>query len=95
MEREDLIVWRRNYLYDIRKYRKEGRQIYYLDEAWLNAGDCVKGQYCSSQTRRVQQRTNDRVYQPNWEEQTADNTAHCFVQMFFARWFVVLRIQKK
>jgi len=40
-EREDLIVWRRNYLYDIRKYRAEGRSIYYLDETWLNAGDCV------------------------------------------------------
>lgn len=40
-EREDLIVWRRDYLYDIRKYRKEGRTIYYLDETWLNAGDCV------------------------------------------------------
>ena len=40
-EREDLIVWRRNYLYNIRKYRQEGQQIYYLDETWLNAGDCV------------------------------------------------------
>ncbi|CAI6364423.1 unnamed protein product [Macrosiphum euphorbiae] len=40
-EREDLIVWRRNYLYNIRKYRQEGRQIHYLDETWLNAGDCV------------------------------------------------------
>ncbi|XP_025203827.1 uncharacterized protein LOC112600737 [Melanaphis sacchari] len=40
-EREDLIVWRRKYLYDIRKYREEGRTIYYLDETWLNAGDCV------------------------------------------------------
>lgn len=40
-EREDLIVWRRTYLYNIRKYRQEGRQIYYLDETWLNAGDCV------------------------------------------------------
>ncbi|XP_008179338.1 uncharacterized protein LOC103311654 [Acyrthosiphon pisum] len=40
-EREDLIVWHRNYLYNIRKYRQEGRQIYYLDETWLNAGDCV------------------------------------------------------
>lgn len=40
-EREDLIVWRHDYLYDIRKYRKEGRTIYYLDETWLNAGDCV------------------------------------------------------
>jgi len=39
-EREDLIIWRRNYLYDIRKYRNEGRTIYYLDETWINAGDC-------------------------------------------------------
>lgn len=31
-DREDLIVWRRKYLYDIRKYCKEGRSIYYLDE---------------------------------------------------------------
>lgn len=40
-ERGDLINWCRNYLYDIRKYRQEGRQIYYLYETWLNAGDCV------------------------------------------------------
>ncbi|XP_015370672.1 PREDICTED: uncharacterized protein LOC107166498 [Diuraphis noxia] len=40
-ERNDLINWRRNYLYDIRKYRGEGKSIYYLDETWLNVGDCV------------------------------------------------------
>jgi len=40
-EREDLIVWRRQYLYDVRKYRVEGQSIYYLDETWLNACDCV------------------------------------------------------
>ncbi|XP_060881664.1 uncharacterized protein LOC132953146 [Metopolophium dirhodum] len=40
-EREDLIVWRRRYLYDVRKYRAEGRTIYYLDDTWLNTGDCV------------------------------------------------------
>ncbi|XP_060880057.1 uncharacterized protein LOC132951981 [Metopolophium dirhodum] len=38
-ESEDLIVWRRNYLNDIRKYREEDRTIYYLDETLLNAGD--------------------------------------------------------
>lgn len=41
-EREDLLVWRQNYLYDIRKYREEGRTVYYLDETWINAGDCVE-----------------------------------------------------
>ncbi|KAL4112125.1 hypothetical protein QTP88_015973 [Uroleucon formosanum] len=40
-EREDLLVWRQNYLYDVRKFREEGRAIYYLDETWVNAGDCV------------------------------------------------------
>lgn len=40
-EREDLLVCRHNYVYDIRKYRRQGRPIYYLDETWINAGDCV------------------------------------------------------
>lgn len=35
-EREDLIASRRNYLSDVRKYRAEGRSIYYLDEAYVN-----------------------------------------------------------
>lgn len=41
-ERNDPICWRQRYLYDIRKYRTEGRTVYYLDETWLNAGDCVE-----------------------------------------------------
>jgi len=40
-ESEDLIVWRRNYLNDICKYREEDRTIYYLDETLLNAGDFI------------------------------------------------------
>jgi len=40
-EREDLLVWHQNYLYDIRKYQEEDRTVYYLDETWVNAGDCV------------------------------------------------------
>lgn len=40
-EREDLIVWRRKYLNDIRKYREEDRTKYYLGETSLNAGDFV------------------------------------------------------
>jgi len=28
-------------LYDVPKYREEGRTIYYLDETWLNGSDCV------------------------------------------------------
>ncbi|EZA49329.1 hypothetical protein X777_12359 [Ooceraea biroi] len=38
-EREDLIIWRRKYLKAIKRYREEGRSIYYLDETWINASD--------------------------------------------------------
>lgn len=38
-EKQELIMWRRDYLRAIKKYREEGRSIYYLDETWVNAGD--------------------------------------------------------
>jgi len=40
-ERHDLVNWRRNYLSSIRRFREEGRPIYYLDETWINTGDCT------------------------------------------------------
>lgn len=40
-ERRDLLSWRRKYLISIRRFREEGRPIYYLDETWLNTGYCV------------------------------------------------------
>ncbi|XP_026821732.1 uncharacterized protein LOC113560174 [Rhopalosiphum maidis] len=40
-ERKDLLSWRRKYLISIRRFREEGKPIYYLDETWLNTGDCV------------------------------------------------------
>lgn len=39
-EKTELILWRRRYLRSIRNYREEGRHVYYLDETWVNAGDC-------------------------------------------------------
>lgn len=38
-ERDDLILWRRDYLKAVKKFREEGRPIYYLDKTWVNAGD--------------------------------------------------------
>ncbi|XP_060881305.1 uncharacterized protein LOC132952860 isoform X2 [Metopolophium dirhodum] len=38
-EKEDIVLWRRKYLEDIRHYRNEGRTIYYLQETWINAGE--------------------------------------------------------
>lgn len=37
-EKEELIIWRRRYLRTLRQYRKEGRNVYYLDETWVNEG---------------------------------------------------------
>lgn len=39
LEKNELRVWRRRYLRDIKRYREEGRPIYFLDETWVNAGD--------------------------------------------------------
>lgn len=39
IEKSEIILWRRIYLKDIKRYREEGRPIYYLDETWVNAGD--------------------------------------------------------
>ncbi|CAF4946214.1 unnamed protein product [Pieris macdunnoughi] len=41
IERPDIVLWRLKYLKKIRKYREEGRQIFYLDETWVNAGHTV------------------------------------------------------
>ncbi|XP_060834098.1 uncharacterized protein LOC132917396 [Rhopalosiphum padi] len=35
-EGEDLVIWRRNYLRSIKKFREEGRTLYYLGETWCN-----------------------------------------------------------
>ena len=40
-EKDKIVLWRRRYLLNIRKYREEGRTIYYLDETWVNAGNCT------------------------------------------------------
>ncbi|CAI6371367.1 unnamed protein product [Macrosiphum euphorbiae] len=41
IEKDEIILWRRRYLQNIKKYREEGRHLYYLDETWVNAGDCT------------------------------------------------------
>lgn len=38
LERDEIVVWRREYLKKIKTYRNENRKIYYLDETWVNAG---------------------------------------------------------
>lgn len=38
LEREDIVLWRRKYLRQIKEYRDANKTIYYLDETWVNAG---------------------------------------------------------
>lgn len=38
IERDDIVAWQQKYLYDVARYRMEGRKIFYLDETWVNAG---------------------------------------------------------
>ena len=38
IDREDIILWWRDYLRKIRSYRKRGCKIYYLNETWNNEG---------------------------------------------------------
>lgn len=41
IENDEIICWRRAYLRSIRNFRVEGKNIYYLDETWVNAGYTV------------------------------------------------------
>ncbi|XP_072384696.1 uncharacterized protein [Diabrotica undecimpunctata] len=38
LEKDEIVLWRREYLKKIKAYRNDGRKIYYLDETWVNAG---------------------------------------------------------
>lgn len=40
IERDDIVVWRNRYLEQIRKFREEGRSVYYLGETCIDAGEC-------------------------------------------------------
>ncbi|XP_076284705.1 uncharacterized protein LOC143211130 [Lasioglossum baleicum] len=42
IDRPYIICWRQQYVRRIQQLRAEGRKIYYLDETWVNAGDCRK-----------------------------------------------------
>lgn len=40
-EKGEIVAWRRRFLRQIKKYRQEGRKLYFLDETWVNAGHTV------------------------------------------------------
>nr|CAH7751596.1 unnamed protein product [Callosobruchus chinensis] len=38
LDPNDIVLWSRKYLRSVKKFRGEGKTIYYLDETWLNVG---------------------------------------------------------
>lgn len=42
VDRDEIIVWRREYLQCVKSYRGQGRKIYYMDETWINAAHTKK-----------------------------------------------------
>lgn len=38
LDKDEIVLWRREYLQKIKRFRQEGRKVYYLDETWINAG---------------------------------------------------------
>eukprot|EP00102_Acyrthosiphon_pisum_P026806 XP_016664016.1 PREDICTED: uncharacterized protein LOC100570997 isoform X2 [Acyrthosiphon pisum] len=51
IETEDIVSWRRHYIEDIRRYRSEGRMIYYIDEMCVNAGDCPSNVWTDTEVK--------------------------------------------
>ncbi|XP_072383841.1 uncharacterized protein [Diabrotica undecimpunctata] len=47
-ERDDIRIWRREFLKKIRQLRNEKRKIYYLDETWVNAGHTRSKVWCDT-----------------------------------------------
>lgn len=60
IEREDLVLWRQKYISDIRRYRSEGRKIYYLDEMLIKASDCFRDTYVAGLCTRLENSSTDK-----------------------------------
>ena len=51
IDKEYIVLWRQTYLRKMAQYRAEGRHIYFLDETWVNAGDCPNKQWIDKSIR--------------------------------------------
>ncbi|XP_022174483.1 uncharacterized protein LOC111036671 [Myzus persicae] len=58
IEKTEIVDWRRRYLRAIRRYREEGRPIYYLDETWVNAGDVPHKVWCDKSIKSARDATS-------------------------------------
>ncbi len=37
LERADIVDWRSRYLVQMKHFREEGRELFYLDETWIDS----------------------------------------------------------
>ncbi|XP_073963586.1 uncharacterized protein isoform X2 [Choristoneura fumiferana] len=57
IDKDELVIWRRNYLIKIMQYRNEKRPIFYLDEGWIN----VEAQKSKSSTAKNNKKDIKRI----------------------------------
>jgi len=88
IEKIEIVVWRRMYLDNIKKYREEGRHIYFLDETWVNAGDCTSKTWVDGTIKFHRDAFLKGL-------STAHCTRHRLRRRFSTRWFAMFRIKKK
>nr|CAH7729528.1 unnamed protein product [Callosobruchus chinensis] len=55
LEKEEIVIWRREYLRKIKKFRAENRKIYFLDETWVNAGHTQQKVWLDSSVKSSRQ----------------------------------------
>lgn len=55
IEREDIQLWRRRYLRNMKSARRDGKTIYYLDETWINAGATVSSAWQDTTIKSAKQ----------------------------------------
>lgn len=60
-EKDSTIIKRRRYMYDIRKYREEGRSIYYLSETCIHAKTCTETDSTSTIIKSENNESNDKI----------------------------------
>lgn len=48
VDREDITIWRRKYLKDVKELRKKNKKIFYLDETWVNEGHTTSKAWCDN-----------------------------------------------
>lgn len=55
IEKDEIVCWRRRYLSAKKKFRSEKRNIYYLDETWVNQGYTVDKMWQDNEVKSARQ----------------------------------------